>query len=78
MFNSIADIFNNAEASYNDPLHEIHNPVQSCNHSPEFNEYEEFLNELDPRVYPNPIVKSIHNTVNPLHGALKPIVIINK
>ena len=78
MFSSIADIFNSNEALYNDPLYEIHNPVQSCEYPPETEEYEEFFNEMDPKAYPNPTTKLIHNTINPLHGSLKPVVIINK
>lgn len=73
MYNSIADVFNSSEAIVNDPLYEIHNPVQPCNYTPETEEYEEFLNNLDNKAYPKPVDKYIHNTVNPLHGALKPI-----
>lgn len=75
MYKSIADIFNNSEAIFNDPLEEIHNPTQSCDSPPEIEEYEEFLNNLDSIAYPKPNNKSVHNTVNPLHGALKPVSI---
>ena len=74
MFKSIADIFNSPDAIINDPLYEIHNSVESCDYPPETEEYDEFLNNLDAKVYPKPILKSIHNTVNPLHGALKPTI----
>lgn len=73
MIKSIADIFNNPNAIYNDPLYEIHNPVQPCEAPPELDEYEDFINNLDYKAYPRPVNKIIHNTVNILHGALKPI-----
>lgn len=73
MYKSIADIFNSPEAIYNDPLYEIHNPVQSCESAPEFEEYEEFINNIEYNAYPRPVNKIIHNIINPLHGALKPI-----
>ena len=70
-YKSIADVFKSPDAVYNDPLYEIHNPVQQCESPPEFEEYEDFLNNLDHNAYPHPEVKIIHNTVNPLHGSLK-------
>ena len=73
MYNSIADIFNSTQAIFNDPLHEIHTPVQSCESAPETEEYEEFLNNLDYEVYPEPEVSLVHCRINPLHGSLKPI-----
>lgn len=73
MYKSIADIFNSPEAIFNDPLEEIHNPVQPCE-EPEIEEYEEFLNNLGYGIYPKPTIKYIHNIVNPLHGALKPVL----
>lgn len=75
MFKSIADIFNNPKAIYNDPLYEIHNQVQKCESAPEFEEYEEFLDNLDSSAYPKPKIGIIHNTVNPLHNKLKPVII---
>ena len=74
MFNSIADVFNSSKAVFNDPLHEIHNPVQKCDSAPEAGEYEEFLMYIDNKAYPKPVDKRIHRTVNPLHGALKPVI----
>lgn len=71
MFKSIADVFNSKEARFNDPLYEIHNPVQACD-KPYIEDYEEFYNTLNPNAYPRPINKIYHNTINPLHGALKP------
>jgi len=78
MFKTIADIFNSSEATYNDPLYEIHNTVKSCDYAPEIEEYEEFINNLEPKAYPKPINKLIHNTINPLHGALKAVFVNNK
>jgi hypothetical protein len=75
MYNSLADVFNSSEALYNDPLYEIHNPVESCIEAPTMEDYEYFINHLDCRAYPLPIDKAVHNTVNPLHGKLKPIFI---
>lgn len=74
MIKSIADVFNNPEAKFNDPLYEIHNPVRKCDYPPEYEEYEEFINNLNIKAYPLPIVKHIHNMIDPLHGALKPII----
>lgn len=75
MFKSIADIFNNSKAIFNDPLYEIHNPVQISESAPEYEEYNDFINNLDHNAYPKPKNKSVHNIVDPLHGALKPISI---
>jgi len=72
MYNSIADVFNSPKATYNDPLYEIHNTVKSCK-EPHMKDYDEFLNNLDYSVYPNPQNKIYHCTINPLHGALKPV-----
>lgn len=74
MYNSIADVFNSSEAIINDPFHEIHNPVQPCQYPPEIEEYEEFMNNLNNKAYPKPIDNHIHNIINPLHGAVKPII----
>lgn len=73
MIKSIADVFNSIEAITNDPLYEIHNPVQKCDTAPDYEEYGDFLNNINPIAYPRPVNKSAHNTVNPLHGVLKPI-----
>lgn len=73
MFKSIADVFNSPEARFNDPLYEIHNPVQSCD-KPYDEDYKEFYNNLNPAIYPHPVNKMYHNTINPSHGVLKPII----
>lgn len=75
MIRTIADVFNSPDAIFNDPLEEIHTPVQSCEAPPEIEEYEEFLNSLGYGMYPKPKIKSIHNIINPLHGKLKPTII---
>lgn len=75
MIKTIADAFNSPDVIFNDPLEEIHNPVQYCKAPPEHEEYEEFLYSIRPGIYPNPVLKSVHNTVNTLHGALKPVFI---
>lgn len=72
MYNSIADIFNSSQAVFNDPLYEIHHPVQPCNYPPETEEYEEFMNDLNINVYPIPEVGVVHCRIDPLHGSLKP------
>lgn len=74
MIKSIADAFNDPKAVYNDPLYEIHNPVQNCDSAPENEEYDDFLNYLDIKAYPLPENKTTHNIINPLNGALKPII----
>lgn len=71
MFKSIADVFNSPEATFNDPLYEIHNPVQPCD-KPYDEDYDKFFDTLDCKAYPIPKNKIYHNTINPLHGALKP------
>ena len=76
MFKSLADVFNSPEARFNDPLHEIHNPVIESSMRPYDNEYDDLYNNLNPKIYPKPKNKSIHNTINPMHGALKPVKII--
>ena len=75
MIRTIADVFNSLEATYNDPLYEIHNPVEPCEYEPDIEDYEEFMNNLDNKAYPEPINKFVHNAINPLHGRLKPIII---
>jgi hypothetical protein len=75
MFKTIEDVFNSGKAIFNDPLHEIHNPVQKCEAPPENEDYEDFFNHLDNSVYPTPNNTMVHNTVNPLHGTLKPNII---
>ena len=75
MYKSIEDIFNSPDAIYNDPLYEIHNPIQKCESAPEVEEYEYFLNSLDSSAYPKPDTGKIHNRINPLHGSLKSIII---
>lgn len=74
MYKSIEDVFNSSEAVINDPLYEIHNPVQSCDYPPEINEYDDLLNNINHTAYPLPVDKHIHNIINPLNGALKPII----
>ena len=71
MIKSLADAFNSPDAKFNDPLFEIHNPVQPCE-EPTDSEYQEFYNHLNTNAYPTPVDKIVHNTINPLHGALKP------
>lgn len=75
MYKSIEDVFNNPNAIFNDPLYEIHNPVQACNFEPDIEDYEDFINNLNSNAYPHPKDMYFHNTVNPLHGVLKPIMI---
>lgn len=74
MIKTIADVFNNPDAIFNDPLEEIHNPVQSCEAPPEYEEYGEFFNNLySYECYPKPVDKIVHHRVNPLHGTIKPL-----
>ena len=70
---SIADIFNNPKAIINDPLEEIHSQVQSVDYVPNEYDYQLFLNHVNYTAYPKPTTGKIHHTVNPSHGALKPI-----
>lgn len=73
MYKTIADVFNSPEAIFNDPLEEIHNPVESCEAPPETEEYEAFLISIGYGTYPKPKDRLFHNTINPLHGALKSV-----
>ena len=71
MIKSLADAFNSPDVVYNDPLFEIHNPVQPCEEPADY-EYDEFYSNLNNSAYPKPVNGICHNSINPLHGALKP------
>ena len=64
---TIADIFNNPDAIFNDPYYEIHNTVEPCKYPPEFEEYGEFLDNIDHVAYPHPKNCMVHNSINPSH-----------
>ena len=73
MYKSLEDCFNSPEARYNDPLEEIHNPVESCFFFFLYEEYEEMLKYLDMNAYPSPNVTKIHNSINQTNPKLKSI-----
>ena len=75
MYKSIADVFNSPEAIFNDPFGKVYDTVQSCKAPPEYEEYDEFLDNLTHINYPKPVNRLFHNIINPKHGSLKPMQI---
>lgn len=75
MIKSLEDVFASKDAIVNDPLKEIHNPCVAVESKPEDYEYDDMIKHIDPNAYPIPNARYIHNTVNPLNGVLKPIII---
>lgn len=73
MIKSIADVFNSKDAIINDPLREIHTPVQPVIVEPLEYEYDDFLSDLDYSLYPYPTKEIYHRTVDPMHGRLKSV-----
>lgn len=73
MIKSLEDLFKSKEAIFNDPLKEIHTPVQSVNTAPNIDEYEELLSDIDMSVYPTPTKERYHRIVDPMHGKLKSV-----
>ena len=73
MIKSLEDLFNSKEAVFNDPLKEIHTPVQSVRVAPDTDEYEELLSNIDMTAYPTPTKERYHRVVDPMHGRLKSV-----